>query len=140
MTTTKQTRRDAKHLFRLCLVNGRVDEGRVRQVVQSVLQSRRRGYLALLGYFQRLLKLDHAQHTAEIESAVPLPSGLRAQVEAGLEGVYGPGISALFVHNPTLIGGLRIQVGSDVYDGSVQSGLAALEKSFGLTGTNGRAH
>jgi F-type H+-transporting ATPase subunit delta len=137
MITTKQSRRDAKQLFRLCLVNGRVDEGRVRQVVQSVLQSRRRGYLALLGYFQRLLKLDHAQHTAEIESAVPLATGLRAQVQAGLEGVYGPGISASFVHNPALIGGLRIQVGSDVYDGSVRSGLAALEKSFGLTGTNG---
>jgi F-type H+-transporting ATPase subunit delta len=138
MITTKQSRRDAKQLFRLCLVNGRVDEGRVRQVVQSVLQSRRRGYLALLGYFQRLLKLDHAQHTAEIESAVPLPTALRAQVQAGLEGVYGPGIRALFVHNPALIGGLRIQVASDVYDGSVRSGLAALEKSFGITGTNGR--
>jgi F0F1-type ATP synthase delta subunit len=29
-----------------------------------------------------------------------------------------------------LIGGVRIQVGSDVYDGSVRAGLAALEKSF----------
>jgi len=138
MTTTKQSRREAKQLFRLCLVNGRVDEDRVRQVVQSVLQSQRRGCLALLGYFQRLLRLDHAQHTAEIQSAVPLPPGLRAQVQAGLEGVYGPGISALFVHNPALIGGMRIRVGSDVYDGSVRSGLAALEKSFGITGTNGR--
>jgi F-type H+-transporting ATPase subunit delta len=128
MTTAKQTKREAKQLFRLCLVNGRVDEGRVRQVVQSVLQSKRRGYLALLGYFQRLLKLDYAQHTAEIESAVPLPTDLRA----------GPGIRALFVHNPALIGGMRIQVGSDVYDGSVRSGLGALERSFGNTSTNGR--
>src|SRR6476661_9258893 len=87
MITAKQTRREAKQLFRLCIVNGRVDEGRVRKVVQSVLQSRRRGYLALLGYFQRLLKLDHAQHTAEIESAVALPTDLRAQVQAGLDGV-----------------------------------------------------
>jgi F0F1-type ATP synthase delta subunit len=36
-----------------------------------------------------------------------------------------------------LIGGMRIRVGSDVYDGSVQSGLAALEKSFGIK-ANGR--
>ena len=138
MTTGKQTKRDAKRLFRLCLVNGRVDEGRARQVVQCVLQSRRRGYLALLGYFRRLLKVDSDQHTAEIESAVPLPANLRAKVQARLEGVYGLGISALFVHNPKLIGGMRIQVGSDVYDGSVRSGLAALEKSFGITCTNGR--
>jgi len=138
MTTAKQTKREAKQLFRLCLVNGRVDEGRVRQVVQSVLQSKRRGYLALLGYFQRLLKLDYAQRTAEIESAVPLPTDLRARVQAGIEGVYGRGISASFVHNPALIGGMRIQVGSDVYDGSVRSGLGALERSFGITSTNGR--
>ena len=37
MKTIKQVRREAKHLFRLCLVNGSLDEGRVRQVVQSVL-------------------------------------------------------------------------------------------------------
>jgi F0F1-type ATP synthase delta subunit len=29
-----------------------------------------------------------------------------------------------------LIGGLRIQVGSDVYDGSVRARLASLEQSF----------
>ena len=138
MITAKQTRREAKQLFRLCLVNGRVDEDRVRTVVQSVLQSKRRGYFALLGYFQRLLRLDHAQHTAEIESAVPLTTDLETKVQAGLDQVYGPGISALFVHNPALIGGMRIRVGSDVYDGSVRSGLAALEKSFGITSTNGR--
>ena len=52
---------------------------------QSVLQFRRRGYLALLGYFQRLLKLDQAQHTAEIESAVPLPADLEIKLQAGLQ-------------------------------------------------------
>jgi F0F1-type ATP synthase delta subunit len=29
-----------------------------------------------------------------------------------------------------LIGGLRIRVGSDVYDGSIQARLKALEESF----------
>ena len=36
-----------------------------------------------------------------------------------------------FVENPSLIGGMRVRVGSDVYDGSVKAGLVALEKSFG---------
>jgi F-type H+-transporting ATPase subunit delta len=138
MTTTRQLKREAKQLFRLCLVDQRVDGDRVRLVVEKVLQSRRRGYLALLGHFQRLLKLEHGRHTAEIESAVPLPADLQASVRTGLEGVYGPGITALFAHNPRLIGGMRIRVGSDVYDGSVQSELAALERSFGITSGNGR--
>jgi F-type H+-transporting ATPase subunit delta len=38
-----------------------------------------------------------------------------------------------FVQNPDLIGGMRVKVGSDVYDGSVRAGLANLARSFGLT-------
>jgi F-type H+-transporting ATPase subunit delta len=55
---------------------------------------------------------------------------LRASVQARLESVYGPGMDILFVYRPALIGGMRVKVGSDVYDGSVQSQLAALEKGF----------
>jgi len=137
--TSKQARRDAKQLYRLCLADGRLDESRVRKAVQGVLQSRRRGYLILLSYFQRLVKLDRARHTANVESAVPLPVDLQASVRSGLEEMYGTGLTTLFAHNPELIGGMRVQVGSDVYDGSVQSGLAALEKRLGIT-TDGRNH
>jgi len=130
MKTTKQARRAATQLFRLCLVNGSLDEGRVRQVVHRVIEGKRRGYLALLSFFQRLVKLECALHTAEVESAVPLPADLRATVEAGLQSAYGLRINILFAHRPELIGGMRIKVGSDVYDGSVRSGLAALETTF----------
>lgn len=130
MKTTKQMRRQSKELYRLCLVDGMLDEARVRQVVQTIIQSRRRGYLALLARFQRLVKLDFARHTANVESAIPLPPDVRADVEAGLKKAYGPGISAVFSANPALIGGTRIQVGSDVYDGSVRCGLALLERGF----------
>jgi F-type H+-transporting ATPase subunit delta len=130
MKTTAQMRRQAKQLYRLCLVNGTLDEGRVRQVVERVIQSRRRGYLTLLARFQRLLKLDFARHTANVESAMPLPADVQASVEAGLRNAYGPGVSAVFVQNPTLIGGIRIKLDSDVYDGSVRAGLASLERRF----------
>jgi F-type H+-transporting ATPase subunit delta len=43
---------------------------------------------------------------------------------------YGPEISTSFAEDTTLIGGMRIRVGSDVYDGSVKAGLAALQESF----------
>jgi F-type H+-transporting ATPase subunit delta len=138
MKTTKETMREARQVFRLCLVDGELDEGRVRQVVQVFLQSRRRGYLAVLSHFVRLVKLDYDRHTAKVESALPLPDDLQAHVQSELAGVYGPGITAVFIRNPALIGGMRIQVGSDVYDGSVQSGLAALGRSFGIASTNGR--
>ncbi|HYJ46321.1 MAG TPA: F0F1 ATP synthase subunit delta [Pyrinomonadaceae bacterium] len=138
MKTTKQVRREAKHLFRLCLVNGMLDEGRVRQVVERVLLSKRRGFLALVNQFERLVKLEQAQHTAEIESATPLIPELQAQVRASLVQLYGPELHTSFAENPSLIGGMRIRVGSDVYDGSIRAGLATLEKRFQYSGPNGK--
>jgi F-type H+-transporting ATPase subunit delta len=55
---------------------------------------------------------------------------LSASIQARLAGAYGPGLSISFAQNPALLGGMRISVGSDVYDGSVQGRLAALEQSF----------
>ena len=136
--TTKQAMREARQLFRLCIVNRTLDEGRVRQVVQSVIQFRRRGYLTVLGYFQRLVKLDRAQHMVTVESAEPVPYDLRTNVQANLERAYGAGLATQFVLNPDLIGGMRVQVGSDVYDGSVQAGIAELKKRFGIASVNGR--
>jgi len=136
MTTTKQAVRDAKQLFRFCMLGGRVDEDRVRMAVQKVLQVKRRGYLTVLRHFIRLLKLEYERHAAKIESAVPLPTDLRTRVQMGLEKAYGPGLTALFTQNPGLIGGMRIKVGSDVYDNSVRSALATLASNFGITNSN----
>jgi len=130
MKNPKQLRREAKQLFRVCMVNGLLDEGRVRQAVQKVLEAKRRGGLTLLSHFQRLVKLELSRHTAEVESATSLPAALQASILSNLERLYGPGMSTSFVLNPGLIGGMRIQAGSDVYDGSVRAGLASLERSF----------
>lgn len=130
MNKMKLVQRNAKHLFRRCRANGALDEALVRQVVQQILGSKRRGYLALAKEFERLVRLDQWQRTAEVESAALLPSELRANVQARLDQTYGPHLSTSFVENTSLIGGMRIKVGSDVYDGSIKAGLAALERSF----------
>ena len=130
MKITRQTRRTAKRLLRLCHVNGLLDEGRTRQAVQSIIKAKRRNGLVLLACFLRLVKLDLARHAAKVESAAPLPADLRKKIEAGLARIYGPGIRVSFEHNPELIGGTRIKIGSDVYDGSIRGRLIALERSF----------
>jgi F-type H+-transporting ATPase subunit delta len=117
-------------MFRLCLVDGLLDEKRVREVVSYIIGAGYRNCPAILAHFLRLVKLDRAQHTANVESATPLPTELQAATAAGLAHIYGPGLTTNFVQRPSLIGGVRIQVGSDVYDGSVLAGLKALEKSF----------
>ena len=130
MKITKQIRRTAKQLFQLCQIDGLLDEERTRQVVQSIIKANRRDRLSILSYFQRLVKLDSAKHTARVESAAPLPADLRAKIQVVLASIYGPGINVSFEQNSKLIGGTRIKIGSDVYDASVQGRLAALEKRF----------
>jgi len=130
MKSAKEIKREAKHLFRLCFVDGSLDEDRVRGVLQGILGSKRRGSLPLAGQFQRLVSLDRLRHTAKVESAVPLSPELQANVHASLVRTYGPELNTSFAENSTLIGGMRIKVGSDVYDGSIKAGLAALENRF----------
>ncbi|TMB80525.1 MAG: F0F1 ATP synthase subunit delta [Chloroflexi bacterium] len=130
MRTARQVRHDAKRLWRLCLVNGSLDESRVRQVVDRVIESRRSGGVTILSHFLRLLKVDRARHAAQVESAAPLDADVRAAVEEGLLRKYGPILTTTFVVDPALIGGMRVQVGSNVYDGSVRGGLEALEARF----------
>lgn len=130
MQTRKHAERDARELFRLCLVGGTLDEARVRQVVQLVIAAGRSGGLHVLSRFQRLVRLDVTRHHAEVDSAVPLPADVRAGIEAALSRLYGPDVATAFADDPALIAGVRIKVGSDVYDGSVKGNLAALESRF----------
>jgi F-type H+-transporting ATPase subunit delta len=130
MKISKQARREGKALFRSCLADGLLQESRVRDAVRLVLEAKPRGYHGILSHFERLLKLDLARRAARIESATPLAADLQASVQASLARVYGPGLDVAFAQNADLIGGMRIKVGSDVYDGSVQARLAALAESF----------
>lgn len=130
MRTAKQSRRDAKSLLRSCQVNGLLDEARVRLAVQQVIDQKPRGYLRLLAYFKRLVQLEIARRTARVESAVDLSPEWQTRLAGNLTQAYGPGLQVSFTHNPALIGGLRIAVGSDVFDGSVQGRLATLANRF----------
>jgi F-type H+-transporting ATPase subunit delta len=130
MTISKSIKREAAQLVKLCRVAGVLDDDRVRQVARHVSAARLRKSPALLSQFLRLVRLDRAQHTANVESATPLPADLRMATEASLRRMYGPGLMISFTDQPSLIAGMRIRVGSDLYDGSVLAKLAALEDSF----------
>jgi F-type H+-transporting ATPase subunit delta len=130
MKSRKQAQREAAQMYRLCLTKGVLDEERARRVVRRIATARPRGYTITLSHFRRLIALDRARHTAKVQSARRLPPDIQTKVQAGLVEDYGQGLKTTFAENPALIGGMRIQVGSDVYDGTVQSRLAALEQNF----------
>ena len=127
MRTPKKYVRAARQLYRLCLVDGVLDEKRVRQTAHRIAHSNRRGALPILSNFHRLVRLDRERHLALVESATPLGEALQQGIRSDLARRYGSGLEASFRANPELIGGMRIKVGSTVYDGSVRGRLASLQ-------------
>jgi F-type H+-transporting ATPase subunit delta len=130
MAGKKRAQREAKQLFHFCLKNNSLDEGRVRKAVSQLTAADHRDGPAILGHFLRLVRLDRAQHMATIESARPLPAEFESAIRAGLSRSYGSDLTMTFTQRPALIGGVRIQVGCNVYDGSILARLGALERSF----------
>jgi F-type H+-transporting ATPase subunit delta len=126
MKVTKRTRKASRQLFQLCFVDGTLDDGRVRLVAKRLSESGARGSLSILSGFLRLVRLDRDRHLAVVESAASLTDDLRKSVQARLVMVYGAGLATSFRENADLIGGMRIKVGSDVYDGSIRRKLEAL--------------
>ena len=130
MKSTRRLKREARELMRLCTVDGWLDEARVKRAVLHVVRERRSGGLAMLSHFQRLVKLDRARHTATVASPTAVAPDVRAHIEAGLRHLHGDRLTVEYALDPSLIGGVRITVGSDVYDGSVKGGLDALAWRF----------
>jgi len=130
MKISKLAQREARQLFRNCQVNGLLDENRVRQTVALLLAKKPHGYVQILSRLHRLVKLELERRAARVESATLLPADLQADVTRRIRQIYGPGADIAFSQNPALIGGLRVQVGSDLYDGTVRMRLEKLEQSF----------
>jgi F-type H+-transporting ATPase subunit delta len=130
MKISKQARREARQLFRSCLAGPTLDETRARAITAHVVTRKPRGYLAILTQFQKLVKLYAASRLAKVDSAIPLGPEDQTRMKADLERTYGLGLDYVFAHKPQLIGGVRIQVGGDVYDGTILARLNALKESF----------
>ena len=130
MKGSKQSRRDAKQLFQSCQVNGALDEARVRQAVTLLIEKKPRGYFGTLQELQRLVKLDVNSRSARVESAVALSEAQQQEVRASLGRLKGADVEVEFAENADLIGGMRVKLGDDVYDGSVKTRLSRLAESF----------
>lgn len=131
MRISKRARRDAKGLLRSCFVDGALDDNRVRETVRLMLERKPRGYIQILHHFQRLVKLEIQRRTAHVQSAVPLDEELQGRFRDALGRLYEKELDVSFEEVNALIGGTRITVGHDVYDGSVKGRLDRLARQFG---------
>ena len=98
--------------------------------MQLLIEQKPRGYFGILQHLNRLVKLDEASRTARDESAVALGQAQQQDVRNSLKRLKGGDVTVEFATNPGLIGGMRVKIGDDVYDGSVKTRLTGLSESF----------
>jgi F-type H+-transporting ATPase subunit delta len=67
---------------------------------------------------------------ARIETASEVDREAGAKVIENLKKRYGDDLATEFVVNPQLLGGMRIRVGSDVWDGTVRNRLEQLQQQL----------
>jgi F-type H+-transporting ATPase subunit delta len=109
--------------------DGSVDEAKVRELVALFVEQKPRNYLAILTYLTRLLELALEENTVRVESATPLPDN-GASVFADLERRYGPASRTFYEQNPSLLGGLKIRRGNNIWDGSLSGRLNRLQQAL----------
>ena len=130
MKIPKEARKLSRSLFRSSFTDGRLDRAKVTAVLHGVEERKPRHTLSALKDYQRLLRMELARRHAVIESATPLELDAVAGILGDLRARFGADITHELKVKPELIGGVRIQLGSDVWDGSVSGRLEHLQNAL----------
>ncbi|AAT88634.1 ATP synthase F0F1 subunit delta [Leifsonia xyli subsp. xyli] len=92
---------------------------------QLVLQPRGRSVRQALREAARIVAAQDGQTIATVVTATPLPAAQAERLRASLAAKYGD-LKLNQVVDPSILGGMRVQIGGDVIDGSVSSRLSKL--------------
>ena len=130
MKISREARHTARELFRLSLVDGHVDASRAEEISSGIVAAKPRSFLQILKEFTRLIRLELDKRPAIVESAISLDAATMADIAKNLKQKFGSDITAEFHAAPLLLGGLRIRLGSDVWDGSVSGRLSSLSQQL----------
>ncbi len=130
MKLNKESRKLSRQLFRTSFADGKLDNTRIGAVVASILETRPRHFMDILKDYHRLIRLEVEKRHAVVESAAELSAETSRDVERDLKSKYGGDLTTDFRVNADLIGGLRIKIGNNVWDGSVRNRLARLSEEI----------
>jgi F-type H+-transporting ATPase subunit delta len=130
MKINREVRQLGREMLRASFTDGQLDRGKIAKLVQALIGKKPRHYIDILHYYKRLLRLEIEKRHAKIESAMPLSPQTATSVVERLKKKYGADLTSDFAVDPTLLGGVRVRVGSDVWDGTIRNRLQRLEQQL----------
>jgi len=130
MKINKEVRQLSREMLRASFTDGQLDSGRIASLVDSLIARKPRNYIDVLKNYRRLLRLEVEKRRARIETASEVDPEISSTLIANLKKRYGNDLTTEFVVNPQVLGGMRIRVGSDVWDGTVRNRLEQLQRQL----------
>jgi F-type H+-transporting ATPase subunit delta len=130
MRINKEIRRLSREMLRASFTDGQLNSGRIAAFVDSLIARKPRNYIHVLKNYRRLLRLEVEKRRARIETASEVDREATSKVIENLKKKYGNDLTTEFVVDPQLLGGMRIRVGSDVWDGTVRNRLEQLQQQL----------
>jgi len=130
MKINKEIRRLSREMLRASFTDGQLDPGRIGTLVDSLIARKPRHYIDVLKNYRRLLRLELEKRRARVETASDLDTKIRSKLVDSMKEKYGGDLTAEFVVSPELLGGMRVRVGSDVWDGTVRNRLEQLQQQL----------
>ncbi len=107
-----------------------MNEKHLKVAIKKLAEEKPRDYRGMLQALRRLLRAELAKKQVTVESAVELNETTSNKVKKSLKGQYGKDLNFDFKVTPELLGGMRIRVGNDLFDGSVKARLERLQESL----------
>ena len=98
---------------------------------QAVVAPRGRRFDSAVREFLEIAATRREQQTATVISAVPLGEQERARLAAGLSAIYGGKVHVNTVVDPRVLGGIKVEIGDEVIDGTVIRKLDAARRAMG---------
>lgn len=130
MKVSKSQAAQARRIFSLCQVDGKIDGEKLRKAVTKISESKPRGYLELLTGLKRLIRLELESKQVTVTSAQDLDEETVGKLKKDLSSKYGDDLTFDFKTDASLLAGLKVRVGNDVWDGTVASRLKRLAETF----------
>jgi F-type H+-transporting ATPase subunit delta len=105
------------------LLDGKATEETRRLVRQAVIAPRGRHFDRILEEYGQVAADRRSRMVATVTATVPLTEEQRSRLGAALARIYGHDVHLNVEVDPTIIGGIRVEIGDEVIDGSVVSRL-----------------
>jgi F-type H+-transporting ATPase subunit delta len=110
------------------LLAGKVTAPSLRLITQVTVHPRGRSLEANLAEYARLVAAWRQRLIATVRVATPLTESQRERLTAALTSIYGRGIQLNVVLDPQVVGGMSVQIGDELIDGTLSSRLAGLKR------------